>query len=140
MRRAHSQHGWGPPVSSSPADREFRLALWKIHILSHAESRPIYGLRMLQELASNGHRVSPGTLYPLLARMEKHGWLRRAGDAPHARARQSFRITAEGRRLLEVLRTEVTALYHEIVLGRTSAARSRPGAAQSRASSRREKN
>ena len=57
-------------------DREFRLAFWKIHILHHAAKQPIYGLWMLEELAEHGHRLSPGTLYPILARMEKRGWLR----------------------------------------------------------------
>jgi DNA-binding PadR family transcriptional regulator len=50
--------------------------------------------------------------------MEANGWLKRTGDAPHARARQTFRITPEGRRLLGDLRREVTELYEEVVLGR----------------------
>jgi PadR family transcriptional regulator, regulatory protein PadR len=103
---------------SHPVDREIRLALWKLHILHHATRRPVYGLWLLEELAQHGHRLSPGTLYPALARMEKNGWLARTGDAPHARARQTFRITSEGRRVLKMLRREVTELYEELVLGR----------------------
>jgi DNA-binding PadR family transcriptional regulator len=49
--------------------------------------------------------------------MERNGWLRRTGDAQHARARQTLRITPQGRRLLEVLRREVTELYQEVVCG-----------------------
>jgi DNA-binding PadR family transcriptional regulator len=101
-----------------PVDREIRLALWKLHILHHATRRPVYGLWLLGELAEHGHRLSPGTLYPALARMEKNGWLARAGDAPHARARRPFRITSEGRRVLKMLRREVSELYEELVLGR----------------------
>jgi DNA-binding PadR family transcriptional regulator len=103
---------------SHPVDREIRLALWKLHILHHATRRPVYGLWLLEELAQHGHRLSPGTLYPALARMEKNGWLARTGDAPHARARQTFRITSEGRRVLKMLRREVSELYEELVLGR----------------------
>lgn len=102
----------------SAADREIRLGIWKIHILHHAASRAIWGRWLLEELAEHGHALSPGTLYPALARMEKNGWLRRSGGAAHARARQSFRITPDGRRLLGSLRREVTELYEEIVLGR----------------------
>lgn len=72
---------------------------------------------MIEELAEHGHRLSPGTLYPALARMETNGWLRRSGKARHARARQTFRITVEGRRLLEGLRRDVAELYQELVLG-----------------------
>jgi DNA-binding PadR family transcriptional regulator len=100
------------------ADREVRLGLWKVHILHHARTRAVWGAWLLEELAEHGHRLSPGTLYPALARMEANGWIRRSGKAAHARARQTFRITAEGRRLLEALRRDVTELYEEIVLGR----------------------
>ena len=115
-----SHYGWRIrlPYMLSAADREIRLGIWKIHILHHAESREVWGRWLLEELAEHGHELSPGTLYPALLRMESNGWLERTGDAPHARARQTFRITPEGRRLLEGLRKEVTELYEEVVLGR----------------------
>ncbi|HZL21080.1 MAG TPA: helix-turn-helix transcriptional regulator [Polyangia bacterium] len=100
------------------ADREIRLGLWKVHILHHSRAREVWGTWLLEELAEHGHRLSPGTLYPALARMEANGWLRRSGKAAHARARQTFRITTEGRRLLKALRRDVTELYEETVLGR----------------------
>jgi PadR family transcriptional regulator, regulatory protein PadR len=100
----------------SAADREIRLGIWKIHILHHAASRPVWGRWLLEELGEHGHDLSPGTLYPALSRMERNGWIARRGRAPHARARQAFRITEEGRRLLARLRREVTELYREVVL------------------------
>ena len=96
-----------------PADREIRLALWKLHILHHAEERPVYGLWLLGELAEHGHRLSPGTLYPILARMERNGWLR-SQAANSARGRRNYRITGAGRRLLEQLRDEVQELHREL--------------------------
>lgn len=102
------------------ADREIRLGIWKIHILHHAAARDVWGTWLLEELAEHGHALSPGTLYPALARMERNGWLARTGEALHARARQIFRITPAGRRLLKELRREVTELYEEVVLGHES--------------------
>ena len=102
----------------SAADREIRLGIWKIHILHHASSREVWGRWLLEELARHGHDLSPGTLYPALLRMEANGWLARAGEARHVRARRTFRITPEGRRLLMGLRREVTELYEEVVLER----------------------
>jgi len=101
----------------SAADREIRLGIWKIHILHHAAAREVWGMWLLEELGEHGHRLSPGTLYPALARMEQNGWLERSGEARHVRARQTFRITPEGRRLLETLRRDVSELYVEVVLG-----------------------
>ena len=100
----------------SAADREIRLGIWKIHILHHAEGRDVWGMWLLDELAEHGHVLSPGTLYPALTRMERNGWLRRTGSAPYARARQTFRITPTGKRLLKELRREVMELYEEVVL------------------------
>jgi DNA-binding PadR family transcriptional regulator len=101
----------------SAADREIRLGLWRIHILHHAAHREVWGTWLLAELAEHGHKLSPGTLYPAMARMERHGWIRRSGRAAHARARQSFRITREGRRLLAAIRRDVSQLYAEVVVG-----------------------
>jgi PadR family transcriptional regulator, regulatory protein PadR len=101
----------------SAADREIRLGIWKIHILHHAAARDVWGTWLLEELAEHGHALSPGTLYPALMRMEKNRWLARSAEAPHPRARQTFRITPEGRRLLAALRREVIELYTEVVLG-----------------------
>lgn len=109
---------------TDPANREFRLAFWKLHILHHAAEGPIYGLWMLEELAEHGHRLSPGTLYPILARMETRGWLKsKEGEGP--KARRNYRITAAGRRLLEQLRTEVDELHREIVKEAKQARRKR---------------
>jgi len=103
----------------SAADREIRLGIWKIHILHHAEEREVWGTWLLEELAEHGHALSPGTLCPALARMQRNGWLWRTGSAPHARARQTLRITSAGRRLLDDLRREVTELYEEVVIERS---------------------
>jgi DNA-binding PadR family transcriptional regulator len=98
-----------------PITREILNAFWKVHVLHHAESRSVYGLWLLEELAEHGYRPSPGTLYPLLARMERNGWLRaQAGERQHAR--RNYRITREGRRVLAVLREDIRELYREVVL------------------------
>ena len=118
----------------SDVDREIRLGLWKIHILHHAASREIWGAWLLEELAAHGHRLSPGTLYPALARMEESGWIRRTGDAGHPRARRCFRITPAGRKLLAQLRDDVRELHAEIVLGKDpgSTRKARRGATRTR--------
>jgi DNA-binding PadR family transcriptional regulator len=107
---------------TDPVDREVLLAFWKVHILHHAQEHPIYGLWILNELGRHGYSLSPGTLYPLLARMEQHGWLRarRAPDGS-VKARREYILTGKGARVLARLRHQVAELFHEVVDGAENA-------------------
>jgi DNA-binding PadR family transcriptional regulator len=104
--------------STKDVEREFLLAFWKVHILHHAGEEPVVGQWIMRELRRHGYEVSPGTLYPLLARMEERGWLRSKTD-PHGglRARREYTLTREGRSVLGLLRRQVEELYREVVLG-----------------------
>jgi len=95
--------------------REIHLALWKIHILHHAAEHPLYGQWLLDELQRHGFRVSPGTLYPLLSRMARQGWLRRAGQGGSPKARREYVATATGTRALAALGSQVDELHREVV-------------------------
>ena len=102
-------------LDPDPLDREVLLAFWKVHILHHASKDAVYGLWLVQELAEHGYRLNPGTLYPVLDRMERNGWLQseRARE-DHIRSRRSYTITAEGRVVLGRLRGFIEELHHEI--------------------------
>lgn len=98
--------------------REILLAFWKVHILHHAEERPIYGQWVLLELRRHGLDVSPGTLYPLLARMEQDGLLRVVNHQQRVaspKARREYVLTSKGARLLRKVRRQVEELHHEVV-------------------------
>ena len=98
--------------------REILLSFWKVHILNHAAEGPIYGQWMMSELRRHGYEISPGTLYPLLQRMERHGWLRRkrSNDAG-PRARKNYLLTEEGKRVLRLVRRQVEEMHREVVRG-----------------------
>jgi len=100
-----------------PIQREILLAFWKVHILHHAATRPIYGRWMIEELRRHRFDISPGSLYPILARMEEHGWLRASpvsGSGP--KARRELTLTPKGASALRKLRRLVAALHREVVL------------------------
>jgi PadR family transcriptional regulator PadR len=98
---------------SDAVTREFLLAFWKIHILHHAEEQGVYGHWMLEELHRHGYRLSPGTLYPLLARMARRGWLR-AAEPKGLRDARVYRITPAGAEVLKRLSASLAELQHEV--------------------------
>jgi len=103
--------------TSDLVTREFLLSFWKVHILHHAEERPIYGQWIADELRHHGYHISPGTLYPLLRRMEKNGWLASAVSSADGRSksRKEYRLTKEGEKILTFIRTQVKELHHEVI-------------------------
>jgi DNA-binding PadR family transcriptional regulator len=103
------------PDDRKAVTREILLGLWKVHILHHAAEQPIIGQWILAELRRHGYDISPGTLYPLLKRMERNGWLRCKVDGDGLRARRFYHLTAAGRAVLDVVREFIDELHEEVV-------------------------
>lgn len=104
---------------SKAVQREILLGFWKIHILHHAGEGPLVGRWMLQELRRHGYEVSPGTLYPILHRMERLGWLRSEVDeGAGPRARRSYFLTDGGKAVLAAVRQQMKELTGEVARGR----------------------
>ena len=96
--------------------REILLGFWKVHILHHAAEHPIIGQWVLRELRRHGYDISPGTLYPLLKRLERNRWLRsEAAVGEGKRRRRYYHLTARGAAVLDVLRETVVELHHEVI-------------------------
>jgi DNA-binding PadR family transcriptional regulator len=96
--------------------REILLGFWKVHILHHAAEGPLVGQWMLHELREHGYHVSPGTLYPLLRRMEETGWLRcRVDKQAGPKARREFFLTTAGREALDEALVYLQALRGEVL-------------------------
>lgn len=117
MRKAKTEEQSQIAVPTELVTREFLLSFWKIHILHHAEEGPVYGQWIADELRRHGYHISPGTLYPLLRRMEKNGWLSSTIHTPGTRsnARKEYRLTVEGSKILAFMRAQVEELHHEVI-------------------------
>ena len=95
-------------MASPPLDRELKKGSAELLILSLVEHEPRHGyeLSKLIDSRSNGAiRFHVASLYPLLYRLEKRGWIEgkwveKAGQ----RRRRYYRLTAEGRRVLAAQR------------------------------------
>ncbi len=95
--------------------REFLRGAVQLHILHHAAEREIDGAWMSEELASHGYRISPGTLYPTLHRMQAEGLLSSRHDVVEGRRRRRYRATARGRRVLAKTRRALRELAGEVL-------------------------
>jgi DNA-binding PadR family transcriptional regulator len=95
--------------------REIDLAFIKLHILYHAGKEAVYGLGIIEELERHGYRLSPGTLYPTLAKMEHAGFLISKTRTVNHKQRKYYQITAAGVKQLEKAKTKITELYREVV-------------------------
>jgi DNA-binding PadR family transcriptional regulator len=96
--------------------REILLGFWKVHILHHAAEGPVVGQWMIGELREHGFEVSPGTLYPVLRRMETNGWLRsKADEKAGPKARREYFLTASGRAVLREVLARLAELRGEVL-------------------------
>jgi len=95
--------------------KDFFLGFIKIHILYHASKEPICGVDICEELGRHGYRLSPGTLYPTLHRLEKDGYLERQSRVVVGKVRNYYAITKKGIGALNEARGKIRELVTEVV-------------------------
>lgn len=93
--------------------RDILLAFVRVHVLHHAVSERVFGAGMAEELARHGYALSPGTLYPLLHRMEQDGLLVSESEVVAGKVRKHYTATARGRAALNELRPRLAELVGE---------------------------
>lgn len=96
-------------IGSNILDRELKKGSAELLVLSLVEDQPRHGydIGSLIEKRSGGLlRFNIASLYPLLYRLEKRGWIQgRWVEKPNQRRRRYYRLTAEGKKVLAEQRT-----------------------------------
>jgi PadR family transcriptional regulator, regulatory protein PadR len=95
--------------------RDFFLGSIKIHILYHASIEPIYGAYLMEELASHGYEISPGTLYPTLKQLHNNDLLQKYEEKVDGKVRKYYVITEKGKQVLKEGRQQVRELAEEVL-------------------------
>ena len=95
--------------------RDIFLGFIKIHILHHAAKEPVYGLWLIEELAHHGYKISPGTLYPALHKLEEDQLLKSYNEKHGGKIRKYYRTTPKGLRLLADAKEKINALVEEVM-------------------------
>lgn len=94
--------------------RDFFLGLIRLHILYHGTQGPIFGLQLMQELGTHGYELSAGTLYPILHRLEKEGFLASQKQVVQGKVRKYYRTTESGQEVLREASGKVLELIEEL--------------------------
>ncbi|CDQ20080.1 DNA-binding transcriptional regulator, PadR family [Halobacillus karajensis] len=85
--------------------QELRRGTITIGVLSQL-SKPQYGYSLVTMLAERGIHVEPGTMYPLLRRLEKQGLLVSEWDTNETRPRKYYLLSDTGKEVYELLVNE----------------------------------
>jgi DNA-binding PadR family transcriptional regulator len=97
--------------------QELRRGTITIGVLSQL-SEPQYGYSLVTMLSDKGIHVEPGTLYPLLRRLEKQGLLDSKWDTNESRPRKYYFLSETGKEVFDLLVVEwrgmVQGLNHVI--------------------------
>ena len=121
---AHLQERVNPVARDSSVDenrsQDLYSGLIRLHILHHACEEPIFGLGMIEELGRHGYRLSAGTIYPMLHRLEMSGLLRSQEERDGRRRRRTYRATRAGHKALAAAKQKVWELFSELFEDRHS--------------------
>ena len=86
----------------------------QLHILYHSKKDRVYGVWMMDELKRHGYNIGPGTLYPLLNKMEQSGLLIKEKQVVKGKVRKYYSITQLGIEVFKDAEQKAAQLFHEI--------------------------
>src|SRR5437868_6475393 len=96
-------------MAASMLDRELKKGSAELMILSLLEDRARHGYeisKLIEQRSGGTLRFNVASLYPLLYRLEKRGWIQgRWVEKTGQRRRRYYRLKAAGRHMLKAQRT-----------------------------------
>ena len=83
-------------IPDNKIEVEMNRGFLQIMVLLALET-PMYGYMMLKLIEKIGYTVEENTLYPMLRRLKKNGWVSSRWDVEHDRPKKYYEITKEGK-------------------------------------------
>ena len=97
-----------PDIDTRMLERELKKGSAELLILTLVETRARHGYeisKLIETRSEGALRFNVASLYPLLYRLEKRGWLKgRWIEKAGQRRRRFYRLTADGKRVLAAQR------------------------------------
>ncbi len=94
--------------------RELLSSFVRLHVLHHAAEGDLHGHWMIEELARNGYKISPGTLYPMQHALERKGYLASRTEPAGRSQRRVYRATPYRVEALRIARERIRELVREV--------------------------
>jgi PadR family transcriptional regulator PadR len=73
-------------------DREFLRGFTKLYALWRGSRKDAYGMAILKEMREVGFELSPGTLYPALAKLKREGDITWRREVIAGKVRKTYRL------------------------------------------------
>lgn len=90
-------------------EQELRRGTMTLCVLSRL-NKPKYGYALVEELSAAGLSIEPGTLYPLLRRLEAQGLLTSEWETSGPKPRKYYQMSAQGEAVFGLLCGEWDAM------------------------------
>lgn len=94
--------------------KKMLLGFMQVHVLIQAKKEPFFGLWLIEDLEKKGYNISPGTIYPLLAKLETEGLLVKETRIINGKNRHYYKITEEGMAVLEIAKEKAVLLLKDL--------------------------
>jgi PadR family transcriptional regulator PadR len=105
-------------INARMFDRELKKGSAELLILSLVEARPRHGYeisKLIEARSKGALRFNVASLYPLLYRLEKRGWIEgRWVEKAGQRRRRYYKLTTEGKQVLAAQRSSWQAFVEAI--------------------------
>jgi len=100
-------------------------------ILQFISCQPMHGYQVITKIRKTfGVYFSPSTIYPLLATLEKKGYVNSQWNMKNERPRKVYKLTTEGQKILNFTENSLSLICQK--LGQIAHLRSKPKRAQQR--------
>lgn len=95
-------------------DREFLRGFTKLYALWRGSKKDAYGMAILKEMREVGFELSPGTLYPTLAKLQREGDIRWRKQLVAGRTRKTYQLTPKGRQELKEVKERLRPIVRRV--------------------------
>jgi PadR family transcriptional regulator, regulatory protein PadR len=88
----------------------------RIYIIYHATEEKICGIEIMEELKRHGYTASPGTVYPILHKMNNDKLLVAHNEIKDGKRRIYYKATPKGKKVLDQTLEKIKEFYDEVIL------------------------
>jgi len=86
-------------------------------ILNMIEKQPMHGYQIITSIRRQYHvYYGPSTIYPLLNKLEKEGYIKGEWDLTTERPRKIYTLTSQGKKYLDEAKTELRLITSSIII------------------------